>query len=174
MSRTFHCFFWTKFPFFWKKHNFHFWTKFPFFWKKHNFHFWTKFQFLNKKFFNTNSDEFQFLNKNKIFENNPICQILFDKIPFLGTIIHPNFVMTAAHCCRSHKMSNYEFWSNKYFRSDAPRQYIPTVRIKHPKFNSYTIENDFCLLFTENEIQYDAFVTPACLPPPSAEFKIFV
>jgi len=39
--------------------------------------------------------------------------VKFNRIGCSGTIVHPNFVVTAAHCCAMSSMEMYEFSANK-------------------------------------------------------------
>ena len=36
--------------------------------------------------------------------------------------------------------------------------------IKHPGFSTRTLNNDICLIYTEQEIEFNHAVTPACIP----------
>ena len=36
--------------------------------------------------------------------------------------------------------------------------------IKHPGFSTRTLNNDICLIYTEQQIEFNHAVTPACIP----------
>ena len=60
----------------------------------------------------------------------------------------------------------FTFYANKYYRygDKTAIPYTVDAIIRHPKYNSWLIDNDVCLLYTKKRIIFNDDVTPACLP----------
>ena len=80
-----------------------------------------------------------------------------------GTIIHQNAIVTAAHCCRYLKKSKlifYQFYVGQFRREDNSmdeyaKLYQPVRYVRHPGFDQYSVQNDICMLFTDEPIEYN-------------------
>ncbi|XP_050091847.1 polyserase-2-like [Anopheles aquasalis] len=97
-----------------------------------------------------------------------------------GTIISPNFVLSAAHCVVS--SARADLWKHPelfYFRAGAHNiknetdghNYNVSEIIVHPKFNHETFNNDIALLRSSGDISFDnpSKVFPICVPPAKAD-----
>lgn len=84
-----------------------------------------------------------------------------------GTIIDKNWVLTAAHCCDGAHWIRATFGDLRFSSADS-KQYTRSANkiVKHPKYNSYNMKYDVCLLqFSEDIIAADPDhdVRAACL-----------
>ncbi|XP_049541010.1 transmembrane protease serine 9 [Anopheles darlingi] len=97
-----------------------------------------------------------------------------------GSIISPNFVLSAAHCVVNNEI--LDLWKKPelfYFRAGAHNiknetdgyNYNVSEIIVHPKYNQETYNNDLALLRTIGDISFDdpSKVLPICLPPVKAD-----
>ena len=103
---------------------------------------------------------------------------VFGKIGCSGSVIHPNFVLTAGHCCSpSLSRRKLTFWIKDYnlndFNSIAERL-IPDEIIRHPAYaeqGAFSIRNDLCLIYLSRVIEFDQNVQPVCLPTAKSEVE---
>ena len=76
--------------------------------------------------------------------------VKFKNFGCAGTIIHPNFVVTAAHCCNGVGEANFDpatfaFYTNKYTLADDydQREYIPGKYYDDHKIHEKGFKNNF-------------------------------
>lgn len=87
-----------------------------------------------------------------------------------GTVIDPQWIMTAAHCCAAYSPSpsNYKFriGAHAYATSEDGASTVTLSKIvMHPSYNSpVRYAHDFCLVKTNERMQFTRNVQPACIP----------
>ena len=90
-----------------------------------------------------------------------------------GSLISPNFVLTAAHCTENLRANQLRISvGDVNFQVDGDGEtFIPVESITpHPMYNSTTnIDNDFCLLRLSTPAQISSIVGIVCLPPNTSE-----
>ncbi|XP_058835936.1 ovochymase-2-like [Topomyia yanbarensis] len=89
-----------------------------------------------------------------------------------GSVISENFVLTAAHCTVSFRMSlsadNFLVklgLHNKSYPSEHSRTHEVVEVIRHDSFNINNLRNDIALLRTEEDITFSDYIQPICLWP---------
>ncbi|GBN08993.1 Serine protease nudel, partial [Araneus ventricosus] len=86
-----------------------------------------------------------------------------------ATIINNHWLLSAAHCFLDHRHTYYEATLGMLRRrSFTPHQktYRIDKVVPHPKFNIVTLEYDIAMLRTAEEVGFDFWVRPICLPNP--------
>lgn len=86
-----------------------------------------------------------------------------------GIILGRHTVMTAAHCCGM-AASRYNLRIGSTNRSSGGQVVQVRSIDRHSGYNSQTIDNDICMLYTVQTINYSNNAQPATIPP--ANFNI--
>lgn len=94
-------------------------------------------------------------NRNKLINN-------FIQSKCGGVLIHPSFVITAAHCSPKFLGSLFVILGE----SNEPKPVVRAVKrmIIHKDYNLNTFENDIALLELDRPIENQPGITPICLP----------
>jgi len=83
-----------------------------------------------------------------------------------GTIIGKRWILTAAHCfTRGSRGVTIVAGEHKLHRSEGSEQEIQVIQhIIHPQYGYKNQQNDIALLKLAQEIHFDRYTQPACLP----------
>nr|XP_040236114.2 phenoloxidase-activating factor 2-like [Anopheles coluzzii]A0A1S4H5S2.1 RecName: Full=Inactive CLIP domain-containing serine protease A8; Contains: RecName: Full=Inactive CLIP domain-containing serine protease A8 light chain; Contains: RecName: Full=Inactive CLIP domain-containing serine protease A8 heavy chain; Flags: Precursor [Anopheles gambiae] len=91
-----------------------------------------------------------------------------------GTLIHPRFVVTAAHIFNKTEnlVASFGEWDMNRDENVYPKQNIDIDRtiIVHPEYNSVGLLNDIALAQLKQNVVYDKHIRPICLPNPTDRF----
>ncbi|XP_043935036.1 chymotrypsinogen A-like [Protopterus annectens] len=87
-----------------------------------------------------------------------------------GSVISDQWVVTAAHCSVT---TSHRVIVGEHDRSSSaePIQTLSIAKvIRHPNYNSYTINNDITLVKLSTRISFNNRISTVCLPPSTANF----
>lgn len=91
-----------------------------------------------------------------------------------GSLIHPRFVLTAAHIFKKTEnlVARLGEWDLNREENVFPKQniYIDRNIIVHPEYNSVGLLNDIALAMLKQDVRYENHIRPICLPNPTDQF----
>ncbi|XP_042347975.1 trypsin I-P1-like [Plectropomus leopardus] len=86
-----------------------------------------------------------------------------------GTLVHPQFVVSAAHCWRPENRMQVVLCEHNLYKQEGPEQVFNVSRIfYHGGYNYRTFENDIMIIKLSRPAQLNAKVQPAVLPSANA------
>jgi len=90
-----------------------------------------------------------------------------------GSLVDSNWVVTAAHCCdgQSARRLGVAVGNHNLYSDDSDQENIQVKRIvMHPSYDSWTVENDICLLELETPATLGSKVGTISLPSQNEEY----
>ncbi|XP_077080794.1 chymotrypsin-like protease CTRL-1 [Siphateles boraxobius] len=92
-----------------------------------------------------------------------------------GTLIHNQWVMTAAHCTESTKINSWSLYLGRETQSTSGvntnevRVNVQSI-IVHPNYNSNNIHNDISLMKLSQPVTFTPYIRPICLASKGSVF----
>ncbi|XP_062330242.1 chymotrypsin-like protease CTRL-1 isoform X1 [Osmerus eperlanus] len=93
-----------------------------------------------------------------------------------GTLIHREWVLTAAHCMLTLTASDYSLFlgrQNETPSGDNPNEVSRSVSqiIKHPQYNNTLFNNDITLMKLSSPVNITSYIRPVCLAAAGSIFS---
>ncbi|MBN3296704.1 vitamin K-dependent protein C [Amia ocellicauda] len=82
-----------------------------------------------------------------------------------GVLIHPSWVLTAAHCLESVTIFSVRLGDYERKKKEPSEKTVAISKaISHPNYNPVTADNDIAMLHLEEPVTFTRYIVPACLP----------